>query len=220
MSPVFSWDLFRKMPVVGIIRHLDPEAVATLLPLYLECGLTTLEITLNTPGASSMIREALDQYGGQLNIGAGTVRTMAGLDEALEAGAQFVVMPGLDEDIVTRCVALGVPVFPGAFTPTEIQRAWNLGASMVKVYPAGRIGPEYIRDLKAPLDDILLLPTGGIDLQNVKEFMQAGADGVGMGSQLFDKTLIKHQNWEGLKAHFRAVGDAVRGESQPVPLPS
>ncbi|AQG79840.1 bifunctional 4-hydroxy-2-oxoglutarate aldolase/2-dehydro-3-deoxy-phosphogluconate aldolase [Spirosoma montaniterrae] len=205
----FSSDLFARAPIVGIIRHLRPDEVAAILPVYVESGLTTLEITMNTPGADELIHDALAEYAGRLNIGAGTVRTLADLDSALTAGAQFIVTPTVDEAVIRQCFDRGVPIFPGAFTPTEIQRAWTLGATMVKVYPAGVLGPTYIRDVKAPLDDVKLLPTGGIGLDNVAAFMQAGADGVGMGSQLFDKTLIRAKDWAGLRMHFSAVCQVV-----------
>jgi 2-dehydro-3-deoxyphosphogluconate aldolase/(4S)-4-hydroxy-2-oxoglutarate aldolase len=100
-------------------------------------------------------------------------------------------------------VSRNIPVFPGAYTPTEIYQAWKLGASMVKVYPATSLGPEYIKDVKAPLNKIKLMPTGGINLDNIQTFIKAGADGLGIGSQLFDKTLIKDENWEGLELHFK-----------------
>ncbi len=208
----FSWDLFVQLPVVGIVRHLTANEVTQFLPIYLDSGLTTIEITMNTPGAVAVIRAAVARYPTQLNIGAGTVRTLADLDNALAAGSSFVVTPTLNEAIIARCVAQNVPIFPGAFTPTEIERAWTLGASMVKVYPAGVLGPGYIRDVKAPLDPIKLLPTGGIGLENISDFMKAGADGVGMGSQLFDKSLIRNRDWAGLEAHFRAVVNAVRSQ--------
>ncbi|WP_080055406.1 bifunctional 4-hydroxy-2-oxoglutarate aldolase/2-dehydro-3-deoxy-phosphogluconate aldolase [Spirosoma aerolatum] len=201
----FSWDLFMKCPIVGIVRHLTAEDVAEMLPIYIESGLTTIEVTMNTPGAAEMIQAAQAQYPDQLNIGAGTVRTLTDLENALAAGAQFIVTPTLNELVVQRCVEQQVPIFPGAFTPTEIERAWMLGATMVKVYPAGMLGPEYIRDIKAPLDDVKLLPTGGVNLSTISDYRKAGADGVGMGSQLIDKALIRQRDWLGLKAHFVAV---------------
>lgn len=202
---VFSTNLFAQAPVVGIIRGLSATQVTAILPLYVDSGLTTLEITMNTPGAGAMIRQAIERYPTQLNIGAGTVRTLADLDDAIAVGAQFIVTPTLNEAVILRCVERGIPIFPGAFTPTEIERAWTLGATMVKVYPAGVLGPDYIRDVKAPLDDVKLLPTGGIGLDNIAAYRKAGADGVGMGSQLFDKTLIRNQDWSGLRAHFQNV---------------
>lgn len=198
----FSWELFNKAPLVGIIRNVSPEDVKRILPIYREAGLTTVEITMNTPGATDMIRYALENEHYGLNIGAGTVCTKEDLDAALEAGAQFVVTPVLSKKVVKSCVKKGIPVFPGAYTPTEIFNAWQLGASMVKIYPATALGPGYIKDLKAPMNQLKLLPTGGVSLENMEAFLKAGANGLGIGGQLFDKKLIQDKNWDGLKAHF------------------
>lgn len=198
----FSWELFNKAPLVGIIRNVSPEDVKRILPIYREAGLTTVEITMNTPGATDMIRYALENEHYGLNIGAGTVCTNEDLDAALEAGAQFVVTPVLSKKVVKACVKKGIPVFPGAYTPTEIFNAWQLGASMVKIYPATALGPGYIKDLKAPMNQLKLLPTGGVSIENMEAFLKAGANGLGIGGQLFDKKLIQDKNWDGLKAHF------------------
>jgi 2-dehydro-3-deoxyphosphogluconate aldolase/(4S)-4-hydroxy-2-oxoglutarate aldolase len=198
----FSWELFNKAPLVGIIRNVSPEDVKRILPIYREAGLTTVEITMNTPGATDMIRYALENEHYGLNIGAGTVCTKDDLDAALEAGAQFIVTPVLSKKVVKSCVKKGIPVFPGAYTPTEIFQAWSLGASMVKIYPATALGPGYIKDLKAPMNQLKLLPTGGVSLENMEAFLKAGANGLGIGGQLFDKKLIQDKNWDGLKAHF------------------
>jgi 2-dehydro-3-deoxyphosphogluconate aldolase/(4S)-4-hydroxy-2-oxoglutarate aldolase len=199
----FSWNGFSKVPIVGIIRNLSFDTIEKILPIYLSAGLTTIEITMNTQAAEEIIRFAADKYKGQLNVGAGTVCNTEELDLAIRAGSQFIVTPILDPDVVRACVSKNIPVFPGAYTPTEIYQAWKLGASMVKVYPATSLGPEYIKDVKAPLNKIKLMPTGGINLDNIQTFIKAGADGLGIGSQLFDKTLIKDQNWEGLELHFK-----------------
>ena len=199
----FSWNGFSKVPIVGIIRNLSFDTIEKILPIYLSAGLTTIEITMNTQAAEEIIRFADDKYMGQLNVGAGTVCNTDELDLAIRAGSQFIVTPILDPDVVRTCVSKNIPVFPGAYTPTEIYQAWKLGASMVKVYPATSLGPEYIKDVKAPLNKIKLMPTGGINLDNIQTFIKAGADGLGIGSQLFDKTLIKDQNWEGLELHFK-----------------
>ncbi|MCE7066108.1 bifunctional 4-hydroxy-2-oxoglutarate aldolase/2-dehydro-3-deoxy-phosphogluconate aldolase [Dyadobacter sp. CY326] len=199
----FSWELFNKAPLVGIIRNISPDDVKKILPIYREAGLTTIEITMNTPGAAEMIRLALENEGEGLNIGAGTVCTKDDLEVALEAGAQFIVTPIINKKVIKSCVKKKVPIFPGAFTPTEIYNAWTLGATMVKIYPATSLGPEYIKDLKAPMNQLKLLPTGGVGLENMTDFLKAGANGLGVGGQLFDKKLIQEQNWEGLKAHFQ-----------------
>jgi len=105
--------------------------------------------------------------------------------------------------VIKSCVKKGVPIFPGAFTPTEIYNAWTLGATMVKIYPATSLGPDYIKDLKAPMNQLKLLPTGGVGLENMNAFLKAGANGLGIGGQLFDKKLIQNKDWAGLKAHFQ-----------------
>ena len=199
----FSWNGFSKVPIVGIIRNLSFDTIEKILPIYLSAGLTTIEITMNTQAAEEIIRFAADKYKGQLNVGAGTVCNTDDLDLAIKAGSQFIVTPILDPDVVRTCVSKNIPVFPGAYTPTEIYQAWKLGASMVKVYPATSLGPEYIKDVKAPLTNIKLMPTGGINLDNIQTFIKAGADGLGIGSQLFDKTLLKDENWQGLELHFK-----------------
>lgn len=198
----FSWELFNKAPLVGIIRNVSPEDLKRILPIYREAGLTTVEITMNTPGAMDMIRYAIENEHYGLNIGAGTVCTKQDLDAALEAGSQFVVTPVISKKVIKSCVKKGIPVFPGAYTPTEIYNAWTLGASMVKIYPATSLGPEYIKDLKAPMNQLKLLPTGGVGLENMTAFLNAGANGLGIGGQLFDKELIRNKDWDGLKAHF------------------
>ncbi|WP_159473121.1 bifunctional 4-hydroxy-2-oxoglutarate aldolase/2-dehydro-3-deoxy-phosphogluconate aldolase [Dyadobacter sp. 3J3] len=198
----FSKELFDKAPIVGIIRNLSLEEVKQIIPIFRESGLTTIEITMNTPGAEEIIRYARENESEGLNIGAGTVCTKEDLENALEAGAQFIVTPVISKKVIKSCVKKGIPVFPGGFTPTELYNAWSYGATMVKIYPATSLGHEYIKDLKAPLDKMKVLPTGGINLENMSEFLKAGADGLGIGGQLFDKKLIKEKDWVGLKQHF------------------
>jgi 2-dehydro-3-deoxyphosphogluconate aldolase/(4S)-4-hydroxy-2-oxoglutarate aldolase len=199
----FSWDLFKKAPIIGIVRNLKVEDVIQILPIYRDAGLTTIEITMNTAGAEDLIRYALKHEQKGLNIGAGTVCTEQDLERALMAGAQFIVTPIIEEEVIRTCVARGIPIFPGAFTPSEIYKAWSLGANMVKVFPAASLGSSYIKEVKAPLNQVKLVPTGGISLANMADFLKAGADGLGVGGQLFDNKLIKQKEWAGLKAHFQ-----------------
>ncbi|GAB3325358.1 bifunctional 4-hydroxy-2-oxoglutarate aldolase/2-dehydro-3-deoxy-phosphogluconate aldolase [Larkinella ripae] len=200
----FSWELFYKAPIIGIIRNIPAETVKRILPIYREAGLTNVEITMNTPGAEGLIRDAVANEQAGLNIGAGTVCSETDLDRALAAGAQFIVTPILNETVIQTCVERGIPVFPGAFTPSEIYKAWLLGAPMIKVFPAASLGPAYLREVKAPLNQVKLLPTGGISLANMRDFLKAGADGLGIGGQLFDKNRIEQRDWTGLKQHFQA----------------
>jgi 2-dehydro-3-deoxyphosphogluconate aldolase/(4S)-4-hydroxy-2-oxoglutarate aldolase len=197
----FSWEAFESIPLIGIIRHVSADDLREILPLYQDAGFTTLEITMNTADVDDFIPYVLENFP-DLNVGAGTVCTKKDLKSALLLGAQFIVTPIVDKGVIKACVAAGIPVFPGAYTPTEIFKAWSLGASMVKVYPAASLGPGYIKDVKAPLKHIKLMPTGGVKIDNLLAFKHAGADGFGIGSQLFDKKLIKAKDWSGLKAHF------------------
>lgn len=202
MSQSFSWEIFNRIPVVGILRNVAPRQIETLSSHYAKAGLTTLEITMNSKGAAKTISSLVEVYGSRLNIGAGTVCTLEDLDNALGAGAQFIVTPVVNEEIIKRCVANDVPVFAGAFTPTEIYKAWSLGASMVKVFPAGTLGPQYIKEVLAPLNQINLMPTGGITLENFTGFLKAGAKGLGMGSHLIPKHFIENNRWDDFSNHL------------------
>ena len=201
--PIFSWDLFNKMPVVGIIRGLSVDEIDFVLPIYKEAGFTTIEITLNTPEALSVIGSLAKQYNGALNVGAGTVCTLDDLAAAIDAGANFIVTPIFKSEVVKKCVSLQVPIFPGAFSPTEIYEAWELGASMVKLYPASVVGPAYVSAVLAPLNKVKLMPTGGIHLSNMLAFMKAGATSLGIGSELFDKKIIQKRDSEAMLNHFK-----------------
>jgi 2-dehydro-3-deoxyphosphogluconate aldolase / (4S)-4-hydroxy-2-oxoglutarate aldolase len=201
-STPFSWALFEKAPIVGIIRNVSFEDVIQILPIYREAGLTTIEITMNTPNAEKIIKYAIENEQSGLNIGAGTVCDKEDLKRALRVGAQFIVTPITNKKVIKACVKMGIPIFSGAFTPTEIYTASALGADMVKIFPATQLGADYIKEIKAPMNHLKLLPTGGVGLDNMLDFFKAGANGFGIGSQLFDKKLIQTQNWHGLKKHF------------------
>ena len=204
MNQSFSGELFEKMPLVGILRNFPVNQMNKLAEQYSLAGLTTLEITMNSKGADQSIASLVKEFQGQLNIGAGTVCSLEDLDKALVAGAQFIVTPVIDEAVIRKCAAHNIPIFPGAYTPTEIYKAWSLGASMVKVFPASKLGPDYIKEVLAPLNHIKLMPTGGISLDNMKVFMKAGAQGFGIGSQLIPKHLVENEDWEALNRHFVA----------------
>ena len=202
VKAVFSWDKFEKIPIVGIVRGINMEDFKQILPVYVKAGLTTIEVTMNTPDVESLIGYALREYSGILNVGAGTVCSLSDLDSALKYGAQFIVTPLINEEVIARCVKIKIPIFPGALTPSEIYKAWTLGASIVKIYPAGNFGASYIKDVKAPLDKVRMMPTGGISLNNMQSFLEVGVDGFGIGSPLFDKSLVEAKDWTGLETHF------------------
>jgi 2-dehydro-3-deoxyphosphogluconate aldolase / (4S)-4-hydroxy-2-oxoglutarate aldolase len=173
-------EAIRSRRVVAVLRRVaDPIGVVRALR---EGGLDVFEITLDSQDALETI--AALRGDADLFVLAGTVRTADEVHAAVEAGAQACVSPALAPDVVEACGEAGVPAIPGAMTPTEIERAWRLGAELVKVFPAARLGPEFISDLRGPLEDIPLLATGGVDTSNAVDFLRAGATAVGVGSAL------------------------------------
>ena len=209
MTTNFDWDAFAPTPVIAIIRGQPLETCLCIAEALAAADFSYLEVTMNTPKVAEIIGQLCRRFP-ELHVGAGTVRTTDDLTTALGAGARFIVTPVLTEAVVTDCVARGIPVFPGAYTPTEIYRAWQLEATAVKVFPAGGLGPSYIKDLMGPLPQIKLIPTGGVSLDNIAAFFAAGAVGVGMGSSLLDKTYLEAQNYPGLTAHFRRVRQCIQ----------
>ena len=207
MSSSFSYPLFNKMPIVGIMRNVNPEHTETIAEIYWESGLTCLEITMNSPGAEKSIARLVDLYQGKLNIGAGTVCSMDDLEKAIAAKAQFIVTPVINEEVIKACVVLNVPVFPGAYTPSEIYKAWSLGAAMIKLFPAGDLKPSYVKEILAPLNQVNLMPTGGITLDNFAAYLAHGAKGVGIGSQLFPKAVIENKDWDSLRLIFLQLAE-------------
>ncbi|WP_405398674.1 bifunctional 4-hydroxy-2-oxoglutarate aldolase/2-dehydro-3-deoxy-phosphogluconate aldolase [Maribacter sp. Asnod2-G09] len=200
----FSWELYNNAPIVGIVRGVSINVIRDIVNAYLKAGLHTIEITMNTAGATDIISILRSEFH-NLNVGAGTVCNMEHYDMAVGSGAQFIVTPIIDEAVILKSVGQNIPIFTGAFSPTEIYKAWSLGASAVKIFPATQLGTQFIKDISAPLNEIKLLPTGGVTLENVKSFFEAGVFGVGMGSSLFDKKLIEEKNFIGLAEYFRKV---------------
>lgn len=196
MSTGFCQEWFRQVPVVGILRGFSLEQTCAIAAAAMRGGLRNIEITMNSPGAVEQIRAVTLAVGGSLNVGAGTVTSLPLLEEALQAGATFIVTPTVEPRIIRACVERGIPIFPGAFTPGEIVRAWNLGATMVKIFPAEFLGPVFIKNVKAPLPHVRLMPTGGVDLESLAAYRKAGADAFGVGSPLFHKGRVDAGDWD------------------------
>jgi 2-dehydro-3-deoxyphosphogluconate aldolase/(4S)-4-hydroxy-2-oxoglutarate aldolase len=204
MSKIFYHISFNSMPVIGILRNYSLEEIQFLAAPFQKAGLTTLEVTMNSPDAIASIKYLNESFP-DLNIGAGTVCTMDEFDTAVDAGASFIVSPILDINLIKAAIAKGLAVFPGAFSPTEIYHASQAGATAVKIFPATVFGPGYIKEIRAPLSDIKLLPTGGISAENIEEYFAGGATGVGMGSSLFNKAHLNNRNEAGLRAGFEEI---------------
>jgi len=201
---MFLMEKFEELPIVGIIRNMNASDFERILPLYFQAGFTTIEVTMNTVGAENMIKKAKAVFGDTINIGAGTVCNLSDLQKALEVGADFIVTPIIDTDVIEKCVASNIPIFPGAFSTTEIYTAWSLGASMVKVFPISQLGPGYIQSIKGPFPHIKLMPTGGIGLENIKSYKEAGASALGIGGPLFPNKILKSLNELDIFNYFKS----------------
>jgi 2-dehydro-3-deoxyphosphogluconate aldolase/(4S)-4-hydroxy-2-oxoglutarate aldolase len=207
----FNDALFKKLPVVGILRFLKRAEVEKLVPASLEGGLCNIEVTMNTAGAEDLIRLTADLVGAKGNVGAGTVTTIETLDRAIKAGATFIVTPAVVPDVIQACVQRKIPVMPGAMTPTEILSAWRMGATMVKVFPADQLGPGHIKAVKAPFPEIPLMPTGGVTVETLPAFKKAGADAFGVGSPLFDPKQVAAGNWDWFREQAARFAQAYLG---------
>ena len=170
--------------VVAIGRNLDPERAMHIGEVLAATGVPAFEVTLQGAGAFDAIRTLRDVLGERLLIGAGTVLDIQGASAAVEAGATFLVMPVTDVEVIAWGAERGVPVFPGALSPTEVLTAWRAGASAIKLFPASVGGAALLRELRGPFPDIPLMPTGGVTADNARSLIDAGAVAVGVGSWL------------------------------------
>jgi 2-dehydro-3-deoxyphosphogluconate aldolase/(4S)-4-hydroxy-2-oxoglutarate aldolase len=176
----------------------------------LAAGVRCLEITLNTPRALDVVARLAAESRAGVEVGVGTVRRPDEVDAAADAGATFVVAPNTSVAVGERAAERGLGWFPGALTPTEISTAWDLGATAVKVFPAGSAGgPRYLTEVRGPLDDVLLLPTGGVSVEDVPGYLRAGAVAVGMGGPLIGAALGLDEDLGRLEERARAALDAV-----------
>lgn len=199
----FNVSLFDSRPAIAIIRHLTLSQVKVFMPHFVATGFTTIEVTMNTNEKAEIIAFLLESYP-ELNIGAGSVCSVDDAQWAIEHDCHFLVTPVMIPEVITFAKSKNTVIFPGAFTPTEIFTAQELGAFAVKVFPAKSLGPDYIKQIKAPMNHLRLVPTGGVDASNVKLFFDAGAYGVGIGSALLNSSLL-NTSQENLLAHFKSI---------------
>ncbi len=203
---------FKKLPIMGILRGIREEDVGPLAECAVSSGLGTVEIAMNTPGAPGLITKMRRAAGGRLSIGAGTVLKKKDLAEALDAGGEFIVSPAVIPEVAEECVKMGVPVFPGAFTPGEVYRAHAAGAAMVKVFPAGALGPRYIKELKGPFDKIELLACGGVSAGNIGDFFRCGASAAAFGAGIFRPEYIAERAYAKIREEIKKFIEAFKNE--------
>lgn len=201
-----------EQPIVGIIRGIKEESLFGTLDAVIEAGLKTIEITMNTPDAAKLIKSAVDKYSTELTIGAGTVITQDELMSVLDSGAQFIVSPNTDENIAKQCRDNDIPFFPGALTPSEVCKAWSLGATQVKVFPVSSLGGvSYIKNLRGPFDKIKLLACGGVNPDNLKDYFAAGTDSIAIGSQIFNQEWMENKSYSMIKSQAKMFVNLVDG---------
>lgn len=194
--------------IIAVVRARSAEQVPPLSEALLAGGVNAIEITMTTPNAIEAIRQAVRAYGKQAVIGVGTVLDKATCEAAIEAGAEFVVTPVLRTEFVKIAHAANRPVMLGAYTPTEAQTAYEAGADFIKIFPADTLGPGYIKALRAPLPHLRIVPTGGVDVHNVADFLKAGCVALGVGGSLVSSKILETSDWTALTKKAREFVEA------------
>ena len=208
MSTVLEHILRSRLVAIARLEHY--EKAVDIARALLAGGVTAIEFTLTGKGANEAITEVRSALGEQMSIGVGSVLEARAAEEAIAAGAQFVVTPVVVPDVIVCCKAAGVPILCGAFTPTEALTAYRAGADLIKIFPARIGGPQYIKDILAPLPQLRVVPTGGVSPENARSFLNAGAVAVAMGGNLVSAKAVDAGDWEYITAQARAAVEAVR----------
>jgi len=190
---------------VAVIRMEDSEKLIRVVEAIHSGGVDAIEITMTVPNALKLIEDVSKKFGENILVGVGSVLNKKMAQEAIDAGAKYVVSPILKEEIVSTAHKNNLPAMPGCFTPTEIQTAHEMGADIIKVFPANVLGMEFFKGVKAPMPHLKLMPTGGVTLTNAGEWMSAGACAVGVGSALLDKKSILENNYSQLTSNARLL---------------
>ncbi len=194
--------------VTAIVRGIPKEKLRRTAEALSAGGVRAIEVTFDTPGAAEMIRQLKEEFADRMLVGAGTVLDTETCRTAILSGADFVLSPTLSTAVIAMCNRYGRAAVPGVMTPTEILTAMEAGADMVKVFPAGALGPGYIKDVKGPLKQACIMAVGGVNLENTADFIRAGAACVGVGSSLVSAALIKKDDYEAIAARAKAFVQA------------
>lgn len=203
-------DAIEREGVVAVIRIKEPEKLRAVVDAIAEGGVRALEVTMTVPGAVELIRRLAPTLPEGFVFGAGTVLDADTAARVIDAGAQFVVSPVFRRSVIEACHARGVPAMPGCFSPTEILDAWDGGADIVKVFPATVLGPGFFKDVRGPLPQVKMMPTGGVTLDNAGDWIRAGAVAVGVGTALLDAKAIAAGDYAALRANAERIVANVR----------
>ncbi|MCB9207083.1 MAG: bifunctional 4-hydroxy-2-oxoglutarate aldolase/2-dehydro-3-deoxy-phosphogluconate aldolase [Ignavibacteriales bacterium] len=181
--------------VLSVVRMKNPAQLIPVINALKEGGVTGIELTMTIPNAIEAIRTANEEFGDSILLGVGSVIDPQTALDAIEAGAKFVVSPIYKRDVVDAVLSKNIVVSPGCFSPTEIQIAYEQGADFIKIFPADNLGMSFIKSIKAPLPHLKVIPTGGVNLENAIDWINAGASAVGLGSALVDIKAIETENY-------------------------
>ena len=196
--------------IVAVIRADDGALLADVARALLAGGVEVMEVTFTVPGAAEVIRQVAEDLGDRILLGAGTVLDAETARVAVLAGAEFVVSPCVRPDVIQLCQRYDKLVMPGALTPTEVLAAWEQGADIVKVFPSDAMGPGYLKALHGPLPQVLLMPTGGVDLDNAAAYLASGACALGVGSTLVNAQAVRDRDLAGIQQRARAFVEISR----------
>lgn len=200
----------RQTGVIAIMRANSSEQLMAAADAIKAGGVSAIEVTMTTPGALDVIREAKKRYTADTLFGAGSVLDSETARAAVFAGADFVVAPTFKPEVIELCRRYSIPVIPGCFTPTEMQLAWEAGADMIKLFPASNGGPKLVKALLAPLPQLEIIPVGGVELENAADFIRNGAVALGVGSSLVSQKLLDAGDMEELTRRAQAFINEVR----------
>ncbi len=199
-----------ELGLLAVLRAPDPAGARRAVDALVEADVRGIEITYSTPDAASVIAGVKETYGDEVLVGAGTLVTHAQVTEAAEAGASYLVSPGLDDEVVASMRATSLPAMAGVLTPTEVMRGVRLGLDVMKLFPGSLGGPSYLRSLRGPFPDVPFMPTGGVSADNVGDWLAAGAIAVGAGSELASAGDISSGDFAGIREKGRRFLTAIR----------
>jgi 2-dehydro-3-deoxyphosphogluconate aldolase/(4S)-4-hydroxy-2-oxoglutarate aldolase len=205
----------RQLGIVAVIRMKEAAKLRAVIDALADGGVRAVEVTMTVPGAVGLIAQLAPSLPGDILLGAGTVTDATVARAVIDAGARYVVSPVFRREMIAACHERDVAAAPGCFTPTEILDAHEAGADIVKVFPATALGPQFLKDIRAPLPQLRLMPTGGVSLDNAGEWIRAGAVAVGVGSALLDARAIEEGRLEVLTANAKRIVASVTSARRP-----
>ena len=196
--------------IVAVVRGQSEEQILRAIEAALAGGVNVIEVTFTVPNALRIIEKLASQISDDVVLGAGTVLTPEKAASAVDAGAQFIVSPSISISVIETAKSRGVPVCPGALTPTEVVTAWQAGGDIIKIFPANVMGPKYLKDLHGPLPDVPFMPTGGVTLATARDYLENGAVALGVGGDLINKKLMDEGNFAEITSRARQFREIIK----------